>query len=65
MSGATERRGLLQKSGLPIKTQRTGMAKTMPVRVFSLQFGAGISENASNAPVPIKESGCFGFQKQK
>lgn len=65
MSGATERRGLLQKNGYRIKMQRTGMAKTMPVRVFSLQFGAGISENASNAPVPIKESGCFGFQKQK
>lgn len=65
MSGATERRGLLQKSGFPIKTQRTGMDKTMPVRVFSLQFGACISENVSNAPIPIKESGCFGSQKQK
>lgn len=36
MSGATERRGLLQKNSYRIKTQRTGMAKTMPVRVFSL-----------------------------
>ena len=34
MSEATEHRGLLQKSGLPIKTQRTGMDKTMPVRIF-------------------------------
>lgn len=34
MSGATERRGLLQKSGYRIKTQRTGMDKTMPVRIF-------------------------------
>lgn len=65
MSEATERRGLLQKNGYRIKTQRTGMATTMPVRVFSLQFGACISENVSNAPVPIKESGCFGSQKQK
>ena len=36
MSGATECRGLLQKNSYRIKTQRTGMATTMPVRVFSL-----------------------------
>lgn len=34
MSRATERRGLLQKNGYRIKTQRTGMANTMPVRIF-------------------------------
>lgn len=65
MSGATERRGLLQKNSYRIKMQRTGMAKTMPVRIFHFNLVRVFPKMLQKAPVPIKESGCFGSQKQK
>lgn len=62
MSGATERRGLLQKNGYRIKMQRTGMAKTMPVRIFHFNLVRVFPKKLQKAPV---HTNCSGFQKQK